>query len=218
MATINDPLDAARQAVIDGDSQAALQAVRDGLAQGLDPQAILDQGLIAGAQVVGQKFEAGEYFLADLMLAGNALKAALEILQPELQRQCTGYQSRGKVLIATVETDIHDIGKNIVSSMLVAAGFEVLDLGVDVPAGKILEAALKEKPQVVALSSLLTTSRPYLRDVINLFQEKGQREKYRIIIGGAAVNADYAREIKADGYAENAMEAVHLVRRLIGGE
>lgn len=217
MTPINDPLEAARQAVIDGDSQAALQAVQEALAQGQDPQEILDLGLIAGAQVVGQKFEAGEYFLADLMLAGNALKAALEILQPELQRQCTGYQSRGRVLIATVETDIHDIGKNIVSSMLVAAGFEVLDLGVDVPAGKILEAAMKHEPQVVALSSLLTTSRPYLRDVINLFQEKGQREKYRIIVGGGAVNADYAQEIKADGYAENAIEAVRLVRKLLGG-
>jgi methylmalonyl-CoA mutase cobalamin-binding domain/chain len=210
-------IEGACQAVISGDAQAAELAVRSAVEAGLDPQVILDEGLIKGAEVVGKKFESGEYFLADLMLAGNALKAAMDILRPQLRQRSDGYHGRGKVLIATVETDIHDIGKNIVSSMLVATGFEVLDLGVDVPAGRILESAKENRPDVIALSCLLTTSRPYLQDVIRLFEATGERHNHKMIVGGGAVDAAYASRIGSDGYGQNVAAAIELVRQLIAG-
>lgn len=204
-----------QQAVVNGDAQTCRSATQEALSLGMDPQVILNEGLIAGARIVGDRFENGEFFLADLMLAGHALKAAMELLHPVLQRQDGTGAPGGRVLIATVETDIHDIGKNIVSSMLVAAGFSVTDLGVDVPAARIVDAARREEAQVIALSCLLTTSRPYLGDTIALLRDRGWRDRFLVVVGGGAVDADYARSIGADGYAPDAMKAVALVRHLL---
>jgi len=216
MSDADELLQAVMNAVIAGDSKAASTACQDALRGGLDPQLILDDGLMKGASIVGQRFESGEYFLPELMLAGRALKAAMEVIRPQLEARCgDAREAAGRVVIATVKTDIHDIGKSIVASMLTAAGFEVLDLGVDVPIPDIVNKAEEVQADIIGLSSLLTTSRPYLGDVVNLLLARNIRDKYIVLVGGASVTSEYARTIGADGYGENAVQAVELARALM---
>jgi methylmalonyl-CoA mutase cobalamin-binding domain/chain len=171
-----------------------------------------------GADIVGKRFEEGEYFLPDLMLAGRALKAAMEILKPLLASAAATDPSlkKAKIVIATVQTDIHDIGKNIVASMLAAAGYEVIDMGVDVPLNSIIDKAEETRADIIALSALLTTSMPYMKDLIDLLQARGLRQKYRVMVGGASVSPEWAESIGADGTGRDAIEAVRLARRLLG--
>lgn len=205
-------------AIIDGDSDEAAGSVQEALAAGLDPLQILNEGLMRGADEVGQRFESGEYFLPELMLAGRALKTAMDIVKPALLEKYAGAESqvKGIVVAATVQTDIHDIGKNIVASMLTAAGFEVVDMGVDVPIKSIVDKAEELGAQVIALSALLTTSMPFIKDLIELLNARRLREKYIVLVGGASVTEEWARGIGADGTARNAAEAVKLARELIG--
>jgi len=206
------------QAIIDGDDNAAVEQVRAALEHGADPIQILNDGLMASAQEVGQRFELGEFFLPDLMLTGRALKATMEVLKPELlKKYASGEgQAQGKVVIATIQTDIHDLGKNMVASMLMAAGFDVTDLGVDVQIKAIIDKAEESGANVIAVSSLLTTSMPYMRDLIETLKGRGLRQKYMVIVGGASVTKEWASSIGADGTASNAMDAVTLVRTLLG--
>jgi methylmalonyl-CoA mutase cobalamin-binding domain/chain len=166
---------------------------------------------------VGKRFERNEYFLPELMMAGRALKGAMEIVKPVLLEKYAGGdgQVKGKVVSATIQTDIHDIGKNIVSSMLTAAGFEVIDMGVDVPIKSIIEKAEEIEAQIICLSALLTTSMPFMKDLIKLLEARGLRQKYIVLVGGASVNADWARAIGADGTAKNAADAVKLAREKV---
>lgn len=205
-------------AIIDGDAEAAEESAQSALAAGLDPLLILNEGLMRGADDVGKRFERGEYFLPELMLAGRALKAAMDIVKPALLEKYSGADSqvKGIVVAATVQTDIHDIGKNIVASMLTAAGFEVVDMGVDVPIKAIIDKAEELGAQVIALSALLTTSMPFIKDLIELLKARGLREKYIVLVGGASVTEEWAKGIGADGTARNAAEAVQLARQLIG--
>jgi methylmalonyl-CoA mutase cobalamin-binding domain/chain len=149
---------------------------------------------MAGSDEVGKLFECGEYFLPELMLAGRALKASMEVLNPYLAEKtlATGEKVRGRIVIATIQTDIHDIGKNIVSSMLTAAGYDVTDLGVDVPLKTIVDKAEEVGAQVIATSALLTTSMPYMKDLIGLLKGRGLREKYIVLVGGASVTEPWA--------------------------
>jgi len=211
----NTILKAVSACVVNGDPDAAAAEIQAALDAGLDPQIILDDGLMSGAAIVGELFESGEAFLPDLILAGKALKAAVTVLKPKLALHQSGLTNIGRVVIATVQTDIHDIGKNIVSSMLTAAGFEVDDLGVDVPIRAIIDRAEETHADIIACSVLLTTSMPYLRDLTRLLQARNLRDKYRVIIGGASVTEDFARDIGADGTAPDAMQAVQLVRELM---
>jgi corrinoid protein of di/trimethylamine methyltransferase len=208
-----------QQAVIDGSDSAAPQAVQVALDGGVDPLAILNEGLMAAADVVGQRFETGEYFLPQLMLTGRALKAAMAVLEPALKQvyadQPELQQHGGVVVIATVHRDIHDIGKNMVSSMLTASGFEVHDMGVDVPIKSIIEKAEEVGASLIACSALLTTSMPLMRDLIELLKAMGLREKYKVMVGGAPVTPDFAEQIGADGTAANAVQAVQLAKTLI---
>jgi len=205
-------------AIIDGDSDAAAGSAQEALAAGLDPLQILNEGLMRGADDVGKRFESGEYFLPELMLAGRALKTAMDIVKPALLEKYSGADSqvKGIVVAATVQTDIHDIGKNIVASMLTAAGFEVVDMGVDVPIKSIIDKAEELGAQVIALSALLTTSMPFIKDLIELLNARRLREKYIVLVGGASVTEEWARGIGADGTARNAAEAVKLARELLG--
>ncbi len=205
-------------AILDGDSDAAEESAQAALAAGLDPLQILNEGLMRGADEVGKRFESGEYFLPELMLAGRALKIAMDIVKPVLLEKYSGADSqvKGVVVAATVQTDIHDIGKNIVSSMLTAAGFEVVDMGVDVPIKSIIDKAEELGAQVIALSALLTTSMPFIKDLIALLKARRLREKYIVLVGGASVTEEWARGIGADGTARNAAEAVKLARELMG--
>ncbi len=205
------------QSVIDGEAATATEATRTALEAGLDPLRILNEGLMVGADQVGKRFESGDFFLPELMLAGRALKAAMEILNPSLAGKnlsSTG-QGNARIVIATIQTDIHDIGKNIVASMLTAAGFNVTDLGVDVPLKTIVDKAEELDAQVIALSALLTTSMPYMKDLVNLLVGRGLRQKYIVIVGGASVTEAWASDINADGTARNAAQAVTLVRSLL---
>lgn len=203
--------------IIDGDPGGAAESAQAAISAGIDPMRILNEGLMAGAAEVGRLFERGEYFLPELMLAGRALKASMEVVKPVLIEKYSGAAGalRGKVVMATVQTDIHDIGKSLVSSMLTAAGFEVTDLGVDVPLKAIIEKAEEIGADIIGLSALLTTSMPFQRDLIELLKARGLRDKYIVLVGGAPVTPEIAARIGADGTAPNAAEAVQLARRLM---
>ena len=204
--------------IVDGDEDAAPPAVQAALDAGIGAMIILD-GLMAGADEVGQLFEEGQFFLPELMLTGRALKAAMKVLTPVLQKEQaadeTAVKDTGTVVIATIQTDIHDIGKNMVSSMLTAAGFTVFDLGVDVPAKTIIAKAKEEQANIIGCSGLLTTSMPYIKDMIDLMEVMGERDKFKVMVGGASVTPTWATQIGADGTAPNPIEAVNLAKRLI---
>jgi methylmalonyl-CoA mutase cobalamin-binding domain/chain len=171
---------------------------------------------MSGADEVGAKFESGEFFLPELMLTGRALKAAMGVVSPILEhRTDRSSGDTGRAVAATVKSDIHDIGKNMVASLLTASGFEVTDLGVDVPIKDIIAKAQEIDADVIACSALLTTSMPFLRDLIDLLDAMGERERFIVMVGGASVTPEYATHIGADGTAPNAMDAVKEARRLI---
>lgn len=215
--TENELIAQITQAVMDGEAGIASETTRLALEAGLDPLIVLNEGLMAGADEVGKRFESGEFFLPELMLAGRALKAAMEVLNPSLAGKNLTSDGRGneRVVIATVQTDIHDIGKNIVASMLTAAGYAVTDLGVDVPLKTIVDKAEEVGARVIAISALLTTSMPYMKDLIGLLVGRGLRQKYLVLVGGASVTEAWAADIGADGTARNAAQAVTLVRKLL---
>ena len=210
----NEYLQAISAAVIDGETEDAIESTRKALDANVDPLEILNKGLMDGADEVGRRFERNEYFLPELMMAGRALKGAMEIVKPVLLERYAGSdgQVKGRVVSATVQTDIHDIGKNIVSSMLTAAGFEVTDMGVDVPLKSIIDKAEEVEAHIICLSALLTTSMPFMKDLIKMLDARGIRQKYIVLVGGASVNRDWAHAIGADGTAKNAADAVKLAR------
>ncbi len=219
MPTEQEHLGTIKQVIIDGDEEEAPAVVKEALADGVSALAILNQGLIAGADEVGQRFETGEFFLPELMFTGRALKAAMAEVTPVLQTQhaadTTASSETGVVVMSTVQTDIHDIGKNMVTSMLTATGFEVIDLGVDVPIKTIIAKAKEVKANIIGCSALLTTSMPYIRDLIDLLEVMGERSRFKVMVGGASVTPDWAAQIGADGTAANPIGAVNLAKRLI---
>jgi len=181
---------------------------------GLPAGDVLQRGLLAGMGVVGEQFRAREIFLPDVLLAARAMYAGLELLKPLLASQ--GVAMRGKVVIGTVKGDLHDIGKNLVAIMLRGAGFEVIDLGHDVAPEVFVDAALREQAPIIGISALLTTTMPRMREVVALVRERGLAGKVRTLVGGAPVNAAFAQEIGADGYACDAAQAVDRVTALLG--
>lgn len=213
---MNENIQRLRDCIVDGDADSAPDLVQRALEEGLNPLQILDEALVRGADIVGERFESGEYYLPELMMTGRALKAAMDVLKPALVAQTSGYEDRAqaKIILATVQTDIHDIGKNVVGSMLTAAGFDVIDLGVDVPLSTIISKAEEAQADIIALSALLTTSMPYMKDLLDMLEARGLRRKYKVIVGGASVTAEWAASIGADGTGKNAVEAVRLARNL----
>ncbi len=206
-------LEEIRQAVIDGDAKATVKKVEEGLAAELDPNIILNDALISGMQEVGRLFEEGEYFVPEMLIAARAMTAALKILRPLLAAQ--GVQALGKIAIGTVQGDLHDIGKSLVIMMLEGAGFEVVDLGIDVPVERFIEAA-RSGAQIVAMSALLTTTMTNMKTVIDAMQTENVRDQVQVLIGGAPITQGYADEIGADGYAPDATSAVRVARQLLG--
>jgi 5-methyltetrahydrofolate--homocysteine methyltransferase len=187
---------------------------REAIAAGLAPKEILDHGLIAGMNVVGDKFREHEIFLPDVLMAAKAMYAGMDELKPLLVRD--GTPSRGKIVIGTVQGDLHDIGKNLVAIMLRGAGFEVIDLGNDVAPARFVAAAKDSGASLIGMSALLTTTMTAMRKVTALLAEEGLKGKVRTIIGGAPVSAEYAREIGADAYAYDAANAIQRVKEMIG--
>lgn len=204
-------------AIIDGDGAMAAKNVQAALESGMNPLHILNEGLMTSVAEVGKRFDQGEYFLPELMLTGRALKAAMDVLKPSLAKIYSNdaSQARGKIVIATIQTDIHDLGKSLVASMLMAAGFDVTDLGVDIPIKSIIDKAEEAQANVIALSCLLTTSMPYMKDLIEMLKARGLRKKYIVIVGGASVTPAWASSIGADGTAGNAVDAVKLIHTLL---
>ena len=184
---------------------------------GIDPTDIVENGLAKGLRKVGERFEKGEAFLTDLVGAAAAAKEALDtILRPAMAKARTSHRSLGKVILGTVSGDIHDIGKNIVAAMLFAAGFEVVDLGTDVSIDDFVSRSSEVGAKIVGSSALLSTTLPVQREIVNEFVKRKMRDRYKLLVGGAPATEQWAKEIKADGYAPNAVDAVKLAKSVLG--
>lgn len=201
------------KAVLTGDATTAVEVVETALAAGADPKELVTKQMIPAMDEVGRRFEEGEYFVPELLIAGNAMKRALELLRPLLAEQ--GVEPAGRVVIGTVKGDLHDIGKGLVASMLEGGGFEVIDLGVDVSAEEFIAEMKKTGADIIALSALLTTTMPAIKGVIDAMRDAGMLDQCKVIIGGAPVTQEYADSIGADGYSSNANGAVTLARQLV---
>jgi corrinoid protein of di/trimethylamine methyltransferase len=205
-----------KQAVLDGEIELAEELANKAIEEGLNPLEAIETGYVAGIDEVGALFEQGQIFLPELIAAAEAMKAALNVLEPALQQRDMVRAILGKVVIGTMHNDIHDIGKDMVASMLMASGFEVTNLGVNVPCDTFISNVKEQQADILALSALLTTTMPEQKIVIEALEKEGLRSGVKVLVGGAPVNRQWADEIKADGYAENAIEAVKVARQLVG--
>jgi len=200
-------------AILNGNFKAAREITQQALAAGVDPQALVQQQMIPAMDEVGRRYEANEYFVPELLISARAMKASLELIRPLLIAK--GAEPAGRVVIGTVKGDLHDIGKNLVAAMLEGAGFEVIDLGVDVTPEKFIAALNERHATLVAMSALLTTTMNSMKVTVEALKAAGVRDKVKIMIGGAPVTQKYAEEIGADGYSSNANAAVALARKLV---
>ncbi len=203
------------QAVVDGEPEEAEALAQEALDQGLDAMDCINKGLSPGIDEVGELFATGEYYLPDLILGGDAMKAALAVLEPAL----LGGQNReilGRVVLGTVQGDLHEIGKTLVGTMLTSNGFEVFDIGVDQPASNFVAAVKEHDATLVGASALLTTTMLHQRQVIEALKEAGLSDRVKVMVGGAPVTENWAKEIGADGYAEDAISAIALAKELVG--
>ncbi len=198
--------------VVQGNSAGTVNAAKYGLEEGLSALVMIEQGMTPAIKEVGDRFGNGDMFLPEMVASAEAMEAAMQVLEPHLGQSQGPKKSR--ILIATVQGDIHDIGKNIVIALLKVNGFEVIDVGRDVPSTLIVDKAVDMDVEIIGLSGLLTTSMPMMRDVIQLLQQDGVRDRFKVIIGGGPTSQAYADKIGADGYGENAFNAVSLVEQL----
>ena len=200
-------------AILTGDAKKARTATQAAIDAGTAPLDLISTSMVPAMDEVGRLFEAEEYFVPELLLAGRAMKAAMEILRPLMT--AAGQKFATRVVIGTVKGDLHDIGKNIVASMLEGGGFEVIDLGADVAPEKFVAAVEERDPHIVCMSALLTVTMPAMRTTIDALKRAGVRDRVKVLIGGAPVTTEYAKEIGADGYSDNASGAVSLVKRMV---
>lgn len=207
-------LDQIAKELFAGNAKAVAELTQKALSEGFSPQEILNEGMIKGMNEVGVKFKANEIYVPEVLIAARAMKAGMEILKPKLAE--TGVEPVGKMIIGTVKGDLHDIGKNLVAMMMEGAGFEVIDLGIDVPAEKFIQAIKEYQPQLVGMSALLTTTMIQIRENIKAFQEASIRDQVKVMIGGAPVTQKFADEVGADGYAPDAASAVDKAKELLG--
>ncbi|MCP4005053.1 MAG: cobalamin-binding protein [bacterium] len=202
------------EAVLSGDKNSAVELTRAALDASVDPQSLIDDAMIPAMDEVGRLFEEEEYFVPELLLAARAMKSALELIRPLLAE--TGAPSKGRIVIGTVQGDLHDIGKNLVSAMFEGAGFDVIDLGSDVPAEQFVAAAKEKDADLVGLSALLTVTMQSMKSVVDGLEAAGLRDRVKVLVGGAPLSTSYADEIKADAYADNATAAVRAAFQLLG--
>lgn len=210
---IKQTLESLRKAIIEYDTDAAVSAAEQVVANGIDPMKAIDV-IKESSGVIADKFDSGEYFLPHLVMAGEAMTAASDVLEKALPQESLG--AKKVVVIGTVEADMHSVGKNIVAMMLRTSGFEVHDLGVDVKSSAFVTRARDTNADIIALSSLMTTTRPYQREVIEELESLGIRDNYKVIVGGGSVTQEWADEIGADGHGKDAVEAVEAARTLTG--
>jgi len=204
------------KAVEEFDVERAKEAAIEAARSGLDPIKAIEEGLAKGIRIIGDLFEKKQAFLPELIMAGEAMKAGTQVLMEEVRKRGLTLKKLGNVLIGTVHGDLHDIGKNIVISMLESAGFDVIDLGVDVPAEEFIKKVKDVRPGVLGMSALLTTTAPEQEKVVKLLREAGLRDKVNVIIGGAATSERWANQMGADAYAADAIEAVRKIKALLG--
>jgi 5-methyltetrahydrofolate--homocysteine methyltransferase len=207
-----DYLDNIYEAILDGDMGIVPTNVQSAIDAGIPVSKILIESMIAAMEEVGRLFQEGEYFVPEMLLAAHSMKAGLSVLQPHLVN--TGVEPIGKIILGSVDGDMHDIGKNLVAMMLEGAGFKIVDLGTDVSAAEFVEA-IKEGADILGLSALLTTTLPSMESTIQAIEIEGLREDIKIIVGGAPVTAEYAHQIGADGYAKDASQAVKVAKSFI---
>ncbi len=200
--------------LIKGKAPEVKQLVQKAIDEGEDVEKVLNEGLVAGMNVVGVKFKANEFYVPEVLIAARAMKAGMGILRPILADK--NIKGAGTVVLGTARGDLHDIGKNLVAMMLEGAGFEIIDLGVDVSPEKFIEAAKEKKADLVGLSALLTTTMPSMKDVVKAVGDSGLKDKVKVMIGGAPITQSYADEIGADGYAPDAASAVDEAKQLLG--
>jgi 5-methyltetrahydrofolate--homocysteine methyltransferase len=210
---MSDIMDRIKTAVVDRKRNEIQDLVNEAVAEGIPAGTIVNEALIAAMDVVGRRFSSGEIFVPEMLVSALTMKMGLEILKPLLVGSAE--TSRGTILMGTVRGDLHDIGKNIVIMMLEGAGFKVVDLGVDATVEKVVAMVEEIKPDIVGLSALLTTTMPEMQNVIQALEGRGLREKVKVIVGGAPVDAKFAEKIGADGYGRDAAEAVEIARRLV---
>jgi len=203
------------QSIIDGDSDVSVALARQVIEAGIDPLEAITLGFVMGVNQVGEAFAKGDAFLPELVMAGEAMKAAVSTLEPEMQKRGIQRTMLGKVVLATVEGDIHEIGKSLVGTMLSASGFQVYDMGVDVPTAKIIAKAKEVDADIVGLSALLTTTMVKQKEVIEELDKQGLRKKIKVMVGGAPVTRDWVQKIEADGYSEDAIGAVGVAKQLV---
>jgi corrinoid protein of di/trimethylamine methyltransferase len=201
------------EAVLNGDATAARALTEQALAQGLDPLQIIHDYMVPAMDEAGRRFECNDYFVPELLISARAMKAALDLIRPLLSAR--GSQPIGRVAIGTVRGDLHDIGKNLVASLLEGGGFEVIDLGVNVPPERFVATILEQSANIIAMSALLTTTMPAMRTVIDALKRAGLRDKVKVLVGGAPITQKYAEEIGADGYSEHAVGAVALAKKAV---
>jgi len=203
-----------RQAVLRGDMAQSKPLTQKALDAGIEPIVILNQALISGMDEVGELFKANEVYVPEVLLSAKTMQQAMQILKPVLVKG--GIRPRGTVVVGTVRGDLHDIGKNLVAMMLEGAGFEVVDLGNDVPAERFVEAAVEHKAGIIGMSALLTTTMYTMKDTIELLKEHSLADKVKTMVGGAPVTASFAKDIGADGYGDDAATAVDIAKKFIG--
>lgn len=208
-------LEQAKQSILDGDKVLALDLAQKGLAAGVDPAEFIEKGFVPGIMEIGDLFEDGEVFLPEVMMAADAIKAAVAVLNEAMEANGTKRDLTAKVVLATVEADLHDIGKGIVASLMVANGFEVIDLGRDVPSQKIVDTAIEQGADVIGSSALLTTTMTHQKEIEDLLTEKGLKGKIKTIVGGAPVTLRWQNKIGADGFGESAAESIRLVNQFL---
>ena len=213
---MNERLETIKAAVVFGKHGEIVDLVRRAVDTGDDPNRIINEALIAAMDVVGQKFASNEIYVPEMLVSAFTMKKGLEIVKPRLGGEKS--KSMGTIMMGTVKGDLHDIGKNLVIMMLEGAGFNVVDLGVDLSVEKVVEKVEEIKPRILGLSALLTTTMPEMKRVIEVLEQKGLRQKVKVLVGGAPVDARFAEKIGADGYGKDAAEAVRLAREIIAGD
>ncbi|MEW6399681.1 MAG: corrinoid protein [Bacillota bacterium] len=211
----SEMLEGLQRAVIGGDSAMAEEIAREAVAAGLEPLEAIDKGLTPGMEIIGQMFERAEAYLPELILAARAFNAALKVLEPEILKRGGTLDQAGTIVIGTVKGDIHSIGKDIVANLLKTAGFKVVDLGIDVPPIRFVTEALTNSADIIAASALLTTTMPVQKDIVDILNEKGLRNKVYVMVGGGPVTEEWANRIQADGYGKTAQEAVRVAKAVM---
>lgn len=204
------------ESIVEGDVDAAIALANEAITTGIPPLDAITKGFVMGVNEVGEAFANGDAFLPELVMAGEAMKAAVTTLEPEMQKTGAQRQMLGKIVLATVHGDIHEIGKSLVGTMLSASGFQVFDLGVDVPSDQVISKAIEVDADIIALSALLTTTMVRQKEVIDLLEAEGLHKKIRVMVGGAPVTRDWVDKINADGFSEDAIGAVNVAKQIMG--